>query len=101
MSKVRRARARNGRSQSSADAGEYIDLRRSILRGRRPVRADRRLCTDEKRIRAQSAILYESNPQALVAFFHNRVFYTDALFIRIENTVGARSAQVFVAREGA
>jgi len=29
------------------------------LRGRRPVRADRRLCTDEKHIRAQSAILYK------------------------------------------
>jgi uncharacterized membrane protein len=30
----------------------------------------------------------------VVAFIHNRVFRTDALFIRAENTVGARSAQV-------
>jgi hypothetical protein len=29
-----------------------------MLRGRKAVRADRRLRTDEKRIRAQSAILY-------------------------------------------
>jgi hypothetical protein len=45
-------------------------------------------------VRAQSAILYKDNPQALVAFIHNRVFRTDVLFIRTENTVGARSAQV-------
>jgi hypothetical protein len=32
--------------------------------------------------------------QAVFAFINNRVFYTDALFIRIENTVGARSAQI-------
>jgi hypothetical protein len=44
------------------------------LRGRRPVRADRRLCADEKAIRAQSAILYENNPKpylfsAITVFF--------------------------------
>ena len=32
-----------------------------MLRGREAVRADRRLRTDEKAIRAQSAILYKSN----------------------------------------
>jgi hypothetical protein len=65
----------------------------SSLRGRRPVRADRRLRTDEKHIRAQSAILDNTQPQADVAFIHNRVFGTHVLFMRTENTVGARSAQ--------
>jgi hypothetical protein len=41
----------------------------------------------------------KATPQAAVAFIHNRVFCTDALLSRTENTVGARSAQVFVARE--
>jgi len=90
-----------GMKQPSIGAQEHIELRLSILRGRRPVRADRRLCTDEKRIRAQSAILYKEPPQTASAFVHNRVFGTDALFIRTKNTVGARSAQVFVARDGA
>jgi len=54
---------RNGRSETSADVGEYIELRRSNLRGRRPVRADRRLRTDEKYIRAQPTILYKSHPK--------------------------------------
>jgi len=31
--------------------------------------------------------------QTVLAFIHNRVFCTDVLFIRTENTVGARSAQ--------
>ena len=35
-----------------------------ILRGRRPVRADRRLRTDDEAVRTQSAILYESNPKS-------------------------------------
>jgi len=72
-----------------------------LLRGREAVRADRRLRADEKHIRTQSAILYKNNPQAVVAFNRNRVFGTDMLFIRTKNTVGARSAQVFVARESA
>jgi len=33
------------------------------LRGRETVRADRRLRTDEKHIRAQSAILYKNHPE--------------------------------------
>jgi hypothetical protein len=49
--------ARNDRAPPSLDVGEYVELRRSNLRGRRPVRADRRLRADEKHIRAQSAIL--------------------------------------------
>jgi hypothetical protein len=43
--------------------------------------------------RAQSAILDKNQPKAVVAFIHNRVFRTDVLLIRPENTVGARSAQ--------
>jgi hypothetical protein len=33
-------------------------------------------------------------PHAVFGVYHNRVFGTDALFIRTENAVGARSAQV-------
>jgi len=51
------------------------------------------LRTDEKHIRAQSTILDKTHPKPVVAFFHNRVFGTDTLFIRTKNTVGARSAQ--------
>ena len=37
----------------------------SSLRGRRPVRADRRWCTDDEPVRAQSAILHKSKPRPL------------------------------------
>jgi hypothetical protein len=37
-----------------------------MLRGRKTVRADRRLRADEKTIRAQSAILYKNNPKPLL-----------------------------------
>jgi hypothetical protein len=47
------------------DVVEDIELWRPNLRGRRPVRADRRLHADEKHIRAQSAILDNSKPQPL------------------------------------
>jgi hypothetical protein len=40
-----------------------------LLRGRETVRADRRLRTDEKHIRTQSAILYKDNPKPLLLFF--------------------------------
>ena len=43
------------------DLQQHIELQRPHLRGRRPVRADRRLHADEKHICAQSAIL-EKNP---------------------------------------
>jgi hypothetical protein len=59
------------------------------------------LRADEKHIRTQSAILDKTQSRSVVAFIHNRVFRTDALFIRAENAVGARSAQVFVARDSA
>jgi hypothetical protein len=51
------------------------------------------LRTDEKHIRAQSTISHKSQPQAVVGFVHNRIFCTDALFIRTKNAVGAPSAQ--------
>ncbi|MBE0626301.1 MAG: hypothetical protein IH606_15945 [Burkholderiales bacterium] len=61
------------------------------LRGRKTVRADRRLRTDDEPIRARSAILDNSNPKP--GFINNRIFHTDVLLIRMENTFGARSAQ--------
>jgi hypothetical protein len=42
---------------------EYFELQRWNLRGRRPVRADRRLRADEKRIRTQSAI-FDKTPRS-------------------------------------
>jgi hypothetical protein len=63
------------------------------LRGRRPIRAVRRLRTDKKAVRTQSTILCKSKPKLASFFIHNRVFGTDALFIRTKSTVGARSAQ--------
>jgi len=63
-----------------------------MLRGREAVRADRRLRTDEKAIRAQSTISYK-NP-TLSLLLTETVFSARMPFIRAENTVGARSAQV-------
>jgi hypothetical protein len=67
----------------------------AMLRGRKTVRADRRLRTDEKHIRAQSTILDKIQSQTVVAFIHNPVFRADVFFIRAEDRVGARSAQVW------
>jgi len=69
-------------------------LLRIRLRGRRPVRADPRLRTDEKHIRAQSRISEKSQlkPQVLLSI---TAFSVRMLFIRTQNVVGARSAQVF------
>jgi hypothetical protein len=53
-------------------------------------------CWDVARTRNRargSTILDEKQAQARFAFDQNRVFCTDALFIRTENTVGARRAQ--------
>jgi hypothetical protein len=62
------------------------------LRGRRPVRADHRSGTDEKRIRAQSTIFYKSHPKPAL-FLPITVFSGRMFSIRPEKTVGARSAQ--------
>lgn len=40
------------------------EMHRQNLRGRRPIRADRRLRTDDGAVRTQSAILYKSNPKS-------------------------------------
>ena len=61
------ARARNGLSPTSATV-RHIDLRHPGLRGRRPVRADHRLGTDEKHIRAQSAIADKTPALSLLLF---------------------------------
>jgi hypothetical protein len=62
--KTRLARAaRNDRSATLADETGYFELQRQNLRGRRPVRADHRLCADDEPVRTQSAILYKSNPK--------------------------------------
>jgi len=57
------------------------------------VRADLRLCTDERAIRAQSAI-WDKNTMPFL-FLTKTVFSARIKDIRAENTVGARSAQVF------
>jgi hypothetical protein len=79
-------------ASASIDAGRNVELQRSGLRGRRPVRADHRLRTDEKHVRAQSAILYKSNPTPYL-FLNTTAFPGRMAFIRAENTVRARSAQ--------
>jgi len=64
-----------------------------LLRGRKAVRADHRLRTDEKTIRAQSAILYKNNPKLLL-LLSITMFLVRMVSIRTKNMVGARSAQV-------
>jgi hypothetical protein len=66
----------------------------AIVRGRKTVRADHQLRADEKTIRAQSTILYESNPKSSLLLSITVFFGTDVPLIRTKNTVGARSAQV-------
>jgi hypothetical protein len=63
-----------------------------MLRGREAVRADRRLRTDEKAIRTLSTISYKTPTLSLL--LTETVFSVRMSFIRAENTVGARSAQV-------
>jgi hypothetical protein len=63
-----------------------------LLRERETVRADHRLRTDKKRIRAQSTISKKNNTSLLL---FGTVFSGRMVFIRPENTVGARSAQGF------
>jgi hypothetical protein len=63
-----------------------------MLRGRKTVRADRRLRTDEKAIRAQSTI---SNENRMPSFLLTITAFSVRMFlIRTENAVRARSAQV-------
>jgi hypothetical protein len=39
------------------DLGRYLEMFAPHWRGRRPVRADRRFCTDDEPVRTKSAIL--------------------------------------------
>ena len=90
--KTRLARgARNGRSPTSADAARYLNQRRPHLRGRRPVRADLRLGTDEKHIRAQSAIL-DKTP-ALSLFLSITMILVRMRFLSVPKSWLAREAR--------
>src|ERR1035437_6670983 len=64
-------------TRCSLDAGQELPkrcahasrcFRDAKLRGREPARADRRLGTDEKHIRAQSAISYKNNSKSSLLF---------------------------------
>jgi hypothetical protein len=61
------------------------------LRGRRPVRADRRLRADEKHIRAQSAIMYENNPKPL-SFLSITLFSERMCLSSVQKTGLARAS---------
>jgi hypothetical protein len=63
-----------------------------MLRGREAVRADRRLRTDEKHIRTQSAILYKSNPK-LMLLLSITVFLIRICLSSISKTRLARAAR--------
>jgi hypothetical protein len=63
----------------------------AILRGRKTVRADHRLGTDEKHIRAQSTILYKSNPK-LSLFLFITVFSVRMRFSSARKTRLARAS---------
>jgi hypothetical protein len=67
-----------------------VEMHRQILRGRRPVRADRRLCADDEPVRTQSAILYESNPKPLLSI---TVFSVRMRFLSVQKTRLARGAR--------
>jgi len=62
-----------------------------LLRGREVVRADRRLGTDEKHIRAQSAISYKT--PALSSFLSITVFSVRMRFSSAQKTRLARAAR--------
>ena len=82
--------ARIGSVAISADLGRYFELQHPSLRGRRPVRADHRLCTDEKHIRAQSAILYSPKLPLLLS---RTVFLVRMRFSSVPKTWLARAAR--------
>ena len=67
------------------------EMHRQNLRGRRPVRADRRLRTDEKRVRAQSAIFIEI-PRASLGLSIT-VFLVRMCFSSVPKTRLARGAR--------
>ncbi len=62
-----------------------------ILRGRRPVRADHRLRTDERRVRTQSAILIKTPGASLGLSI--TVFSVRMCFLSVRKTRLARGAR--------
>jgi hypothetical protein len=92
---VRRERGRDHRRD--ADDGFGLDgeigtARAKTWRGRKTVRADRRLRADEKRIRAQSTILYESHPKP-ASLLSITVFSARMRFSSARKTRLARAAR--------
>src|ERR1700690_1292490 len=75
----------------SLDCGQELPKRCPRLRGRRPVRADRRLRADDGPVRTQSPISYETPAPCLVLI--KTAFLVRMVFIRTKNAVGVRSAQ--------
>ena len=73
-------------------------FRVAMLRGRKTARADRRLRTDEKAIRTQSAILYKTPGRP--CFNRNRVFCTDAFCPCGKHGWRAQRASLLVACDG-
>jgi hypothetical protein len=71
--------------------GGNFGMRRPGLRERRPVRADHRLRADEKRIRAQSAILDDSKTKPL-SLLSKTVFLVRMRFSSVPKTGFARGA---------
>jgi len=62
-----------------------------MLRGREAVRADRRLRTDEKHIRAQSTILYKSHPKPPL-LLSITAFSVRMCFLSVQKTRLARAS---------
>jgi len=62
-----------------------------MLRGRKAVRADRRLRADEKHLRAQSAILYKSHPKPPL-LLSITVFSERMRFLSVQKTWLARAS---------
>ena len=77
-------------------AGETgsFELQRQDLRGRRPVRADRRLCADDEPVRTQSAILIKTPKASLglsITVFLVRIRFSSAPKARLAR--GARNGR--------
>jgi hypothetical protein len=66
------------------------EMHRQILRGRRSVRADHRLCADDEPVRTQSAILDKSKPKPLLSI---TVFLVRMRFSSVPKTRLARGAR--------
>jgi len=65
------------------------ERQRPLLRGRRPVRADRRLRANDEAVRTQSAIL--NKPQTDFAFIRNPAFSIRMRFLSVSKKQGWRA----------